>query len=75
MQWTTSSSICVVEALKETSLPYCVLQVGMLAAEKDRSWLAVNAGDFLSAMEDRGVTMARSVVRPLTLTSGDFGKR
>jgi len=66
MQWTTSSSICVVEVLEKTGLPHRVLQVAMLA---------VNASDFLSAKEDRSVTIARPVVRPLTLTSGDFGKR
>lgn len=39
----------------------------MPAAEKNREWLAINSGEFVSALEDRSVTMARFVVRPPTL--------
>jgi glutathione S-transferase len=57
----TSRSLRAVWVLEEMGLPYRVRQVDMLAAEKDRAWLAVNPGDFLPAIQDGDVTMVESV--------------
>lgn len=57
----TSRSIRAVWVLEEMGLPYRVRQVDMLAAEKDPTWLAINPGDFLPAIQDGEITMVESV--------------
>ncbi|UZK67314.1 glutathione S-transferase family protein [Sphingomonas sp. M1-B02] len=57
----TSRSIRVVWVLEEMGLPYRLRQVDMLAAKSDPTWLAVNPGNFLPAIQDGDVTMVESV--------------
>lgn len=57
----TSRSVRVVWVLEEMGLPYCVRQVDMLAAERDREFLAVNPADYIPAIQDGDVVMVESI--------------
>ena len=56
-----SRSIRVVWAPEEMGLPYRVRQVGMLAAEQDPEFLAVNPADYIPAIQDGDVVMVESM--------------
>lgn len=57
----TSRSMRVVWLLEEMGLPYEIRQVDMLATQRDPSWIAVNPGDFLPAIQDGEATMVESI--------------
>lgn len=57
----TSRSIRVVWILEEMGLPYHMRQVDMLATERDPEFLAVNAADYIPAIQDDDVVMVESI--------------
>ena len=56
-----SRSVRVAWVLEEMGLPYRVRQVDMLAAERDREFLAVNPADYIPALQDGEVVMVESI--------------